>query len=262
MSTTLSADISSPMMTSAWRADLQVKALQPNSWYVFRVAAASDAGPSEWSHTASYCTATAPPGACPPPSAIAAGFGALQVRADTDIHSTSKSSGPTLFPSQLPVQAGTLAATRSGAAGSRLLILAMQACRSQLALRAPMTLRDISLRATPSYYEISSTRLCAGVMGAACGRSRCSGVQLHAGMLTRAHPRSGHVAGLAHGLQRRRCDVPGGLSYCLPRHEVQPVSLSLLCPSRSSSELTHDSTPLQHARCLHAHKVHMSGRSY
>ena len=60
-----------------------MKALEPNSWYVFRVAAASDAGPSEWSHTASYCTATAPPGACLPPSAVAAGFGALQVGADT-----------------------------------------------------------------------------------------------------------------------------------------------------------------------------------
>ena len=62
---------------------VQVKGLEPNSWHVFRVAAASDAGPSEWSHTASYCTATAPPSACPPPSATAAGFGALQVQLDT-----------------------------------------------------------------------------------------------------------------------------------------------------------------------------------
>ena len=98
----LPAHFSSPMMSNAWCSNVQVKALEPNSWYVFRVSAASDAGPSEWSHTASYCTATAPPGACPPPSAVAAGFGALQVHAHLDSHSLCNTPDPAVAPYMSP----------------------------------------------------------------------------------------------------------------------------------------------------------------
>lgn len=59
---------------------LQIKALESNSRYAFRVRAASCAGASDWSPVVAFSTAATTPSACAPPTATATAFGTLQVR--------------------------------------------------------------------------------------------------------------------------------------------------------------------------------------
>ncbi len=207
-----------------------MKALEPNSWYVFRVAAASDAGPSEWSHAASYCTATAPPGACPPPAALAAGFGALQVWSGTDPHSVWDDMDPPLVCAasrQGPPPAACRCCSREphepGHASLPIIAFAASSCNAA----RYVTDGDHMILQNPRHEPWR-----AGGMGAACGRPWRPGVQLHAGKLTRAHPRSGHVAGLAHGLQRRGRDVSGGPILSGPAPSAACNSQSALCKSQ------------------------------